>query len=178
MAPLLIPIGTALGASAGTAALTGALAVGTGVAVAGGLQQGRAAEAQAKSQQNIANFGAELKKREAEAERQRRIFNQKRIAREGAEASSALAASISAEGGGASPAGTEILVSQKKKTELDVLLEGFEGASKAKALEQEAQLLALGGKSAMKHGKNLKRASYFGAGSTLLTGFGEAGLFD
>lgn len=141
----------------------GALAVplilaGTGVAVAGQIQAGRAAAAQAKAQaviagaqteaqiaqarslQNIASYNALVMEHEAEATRQRARFTQKRLAERGARVKSALVADIAAAGGLGSPVAADLAAEQAAELELENLLVGFEGEVLAGRAEIQAEL--------------------------------------
>ncbi len=172
-------------AAAGTAATTGFIgtagavtaggvlaATGVGVAGLGVLQQGRAAEAEAKSAKNIAAFNAQVKKREAEARRLRGKFAQKRQAKRGARVKAELTADVAAAGGLGSPVAADLAVEQAEELELENLLLGFEGEVLAKRAESQAELDRLSGRLAKQRGKATARAARIGVGTTLLTGFG------
>ncbi len=131
---------------------------GTGIAVAGQIQAGRAAVAQtqaqaavagarteaeiaqARSLQNIANYNALVMEREAEATRQRARFGQKRQAERGARVKSALVADIAAAGGLGSPVAADLAAEQAAELELENLLVGFEGEVLAGRAETQAEL--------------------------------------
>ena len=138
---------------------------GTGLGVAGQLQQGIAAEAEAKSAQNIANYNAAVMEQQAKAERAKGAFLQVRQAERGERVMSAAQAR-----------GASLLVEAEQATELELenLLIGYESEVSAGRAESQATLDRLQGKLYRQKGKNLRTASYFGAGSTLLTGFGTA----
>ena len=135
------------------------------------LSGAEAARAEAKSRQNIANFKAELKKREAEAERAKARFAQKRQAKRGARVKASLTADIAAAGGLGSPVAADLAVEQAVELELENLLIGFESEARAKAREEESKLLAIGGKFEKQKGKNLATARNVEFGTKLLTGF-------
>ncbi len=183
---------------AGGAVTVGGLATtaGIGLGVAGTLQAGRASAAQvgaqtqaqvvqARSLQNIASFNALVMRREAEAIKQRALFEQKRQAERGARVKSALVARIAAAGGLGSPVAADLAAEQAAELELENLLVGFEGEILAGRAETQAELDRLQarifGRRAEEVGRvgritarNLRTASFLGAGKTLLTGFGSA----
>ena len=150
--------------------------VGTGVAAYGQYQQGQAAEKEAKSAQNMANYNAKVEEQKAEAIRKRAAFDQKRQAKQASEARSSLIARLGTSGGLGSPVAGDLVAEQESELELENLLIGYQGEVGAKKAESQATLDRLQGSLASKKGKNLRTASYYGAGSSLLTGFGTAGL--
>ena len=182
MAPLAIPIVSAVGgmsqvqAAFWLAANVGTVATvaGTGIAAAGAIQAGRVAEAQAKSAQNIANYNALVQEREAEALRQKAGFEQKRQAKRAARVKSTLTAALGAAGGLGSPVAADLAAEQAAELELENLLIGFGGEVGAGRAETQAELDRLQGKISRQRGKAARKASYFRAGGTLLTGFGTA----
>lgn len=176
MAPILIPIGTAMGASAGSAAAVGAITVGTGIGAMGMYQQGQVAAQQAKSAQNMANYNAQVQEQEARARRQKATFDQTRQAKHGARVKSALTAKLAKAGGLGSPVALDLAAEQAEELELENLLIGYEGEVGARRAESQATLDRMSGKIARKRGKAAKTASYYQAGGTLLTGFGAAGM--
>ena len=186
MAPILPAVGATLAGTATTAQVaTTVAAVGTGMAAYGQYQQNQAAEAQIKSQENIANFNAKVAEQQAEAERQRVTgFASKRQAKKAAEIRSSLTAKLG-EGLG-SPVAGDLAAEQASELELENLLIGFEGEVKARRHENQAQLDILQGKLAKQKGKSAARGAkvQFGvqlagmaAGETsFLKGFGTRTL--
>ncbi|HEC64582.1 MAG TPA: hypothetical protein ENI23_04760 [bacterium] len=108
-----------------------------------------------KSAQNIANFNAEVAKQEAEAIRKRAAFAQKRQAKRGVAAKSALIAKLGE--GLASPVAADLIAEQAAETELENLLIGFEGEVKARRSESQAELDILQGRLAKQRGKSAAR---------------------
>ncbi len=151
------------------------LLIGTGLGVAGQLQQGAAAAAEAKSAQNIANYNAAVMEQQAEAERKAGAFKQIRQAKRGERVMSSLQAGLGMAGG--LGAGTSLLLESEQAAELELenLLIGYESEVSAGRAESQAVLDRLQGKLYRQKGKSLRTASYFGAGATLLTGLGAAG---
>lgn len=148
---------------------------GTVVSALGQLQAGAAAEAEMQSAQNIANFNAAVMDREAEARRQKATFEQQQQAKRAARVKSALTAGIAAAGGLGSPVAADLAAEQAAELELENLLIGYEGEVGAQQALSQAELDRLQGRLFRQKGKTLRQASYFRAGSTLLTGFGTVG---
>ncbi len=152
----------------------GLAVIGAGVEAAGQIQAGRAAETEAKSAQNLAEFNARVQEREATARRQKAAFEQRRQAKRGERVKSALTASVAAAGGLGSPVAADLAAEQAAELELENLLIGFEGEVGARRAESQAEIDRLQGKVARRRGKAAVTASRFKAGTTLLTGFGGA----
>ena len=152
----------------------GMMAIGAGVQAAGSIQQGRAAEAEAKSAQNMANYNAAVQEREAKATRAATDFKQMRQAKEAERVKSSMLAKMGQSG--IPGAGTNVLIQGEQAAELELenLLIGYEGELTAQRSESQAAADRLQGKIYKQKGKNLKTASYYKAGSSLLTGFGNA----
>ena len=148
--------------------------------------------AQTISLQNIANYNAAVMEREAEATRQRARFGQKRQAVRATRVKSALVSKIAAAGGLGSPVAADLAAEQAAELELENLLVGFEGEVLAGRAETQAELDRLQAriygrrvkplrqlgkittKAFRQKAKDIRTASYFGAGERLLTGFGTA----
>ena len=93
MAPMLAVVG---GGSIATGAALTAIA---GTQVVGAVQQGQAAQAEAKSKQNIANFNAQVQTQEAKAKRTAAAFASKRQAEKATRIKSSLKTQIAKSGG-------------------------------------------------------------------------------
>ena len=142
-----------------------------------------AARAEGKSRQNIADFNAAVAEQQAKAERQRAGFASKRQAKKAAAIKSALEAKLGQAGGLGSPVAADLAAEQAAELELENLLIGFEGETKARRAESQAELDRLQGKIAKQRGKARGRAANIkvgmqlatlpvgGAGGKLLTGF-------
>ena len=132
-----------------------------------------------KSAQNIANFNAEVAKQEAIGIRKRAAFAQKRQAKRGVAAKSALIAKLAT--GLTSPVAGDLIAEQAAETELENLLIGFEGEVKARRAESQAELDILQGRLAKQRGKSAGRAANIQFGTQLatlgfLSGFGQTGV--
>ena len=148
---------------------------GAGLGAAGQIQSGRAAAAEGKSAQNIANYNAAVMEQQAKTERLRGGFEQVRQAKRGERVKSSMQAALGAAGG--LGAGSSLLLESEQAAELELenLMIGYESELAAGRAESQATLDRLQGKLYRQKGRNLATASYIGAGSTLLTGLGMAG---
>lgn len=152
-----------------TAGVTSAGAIGLGVA--GQTQQGRAVRADAQSQQNIANFNAQVQKREAAAKRQAAKFASKRQAEETARRKGSLEARLAAAGGLGSPVAADLVAELASEQDLENLIIGFEGEVAATRAESQAELDIVSGKAAKQRGRAKRTGAFVKAGTTLLKGF-------
>ncbi len=142
------------------------------------LSGAKGVRAEGKSAQNISEFNAQVQKREAQAQRQQATFAQRRQARAGVEAKSALTAQLATAGGLDSPVAGDLAAEQASELELENLLIGFEGEVAARKSESQATLDRLQGRLLRQKGKSAaRRASVqFGVqGASLLVGFSGGG---
>ena len=152
-----------------------AIAAGAGTQAYGQYQQGKAAEAQGKAEQDILNYNARLKERQATAELERARTEARRFGKEG-EALLATQQVGIAKGGVLATVGTPALLLEQTAQELEadrmaILKEGFLAESFRLS---EATGLRFQGASAKARGKNIKRGARLAAAGTLLTGLGTA----
>ncbi len=152
-----------------------AIIVGGGIQAYGQYQAGKAAEAQGKAEQQIAEYNAKLKEREAAAELERSRAAAERFEREG-EALQGTQVVTLAKGGVLTTVGTPALLLEETAQELEadrmqILREGFLAQS---FRETEAGGLRFEGRAALARGRNIRRASTLQAGGTLLTTAGTA----
>jgi hypothetical protein len=157
-------------------AIIALLAAGTATAAVGQYQQGKAAEAQSESEQDILNYNARLKEEEAEDMREAARREADKFAEEGRRLMGTQKVRL-ARGNVLSAEGAPALLLEETALELDlerldILKSGFKRAGYA---ESEAAGLRFEGKSARARGKNLKRGATLAAGGTLLSGMGQAG---
>jgi len=149
------------------------LLAGTGLMAAGQIQAGRVAAAEAESADRIAAYNADIMEREAKAARAKGKFEQVRHAKRAARIKSTLQKDVLAQGA----LGSGLLEEeQEAELELEGLLIGYEAETTAQRAESQAKLDRLSGKFALQRGKAAKKASYIGAGATLLTGLGMVGM--
>ena len=112
-----------------------------------------------KSEQNIAEFNAQVAEQRAIAERAKAGFAQKRQAKRGVAIQSALEAKLGKAGGIGSPVAADLIGEQAEELELENLLLGFEGEVLAQQSESQAELDRLQGKLARQRGKSAARAA-------------------
>ena len=102
---------------------------GAGLMAAGELQEGEAAEAEGKSAQNMANYNAQVQKREAEAARQKSRFDQRRQTEQGSRIESSQTTSLAKANTLGSPVAEDLSAEQASEFELEnllIVLEGFQ----------------------------------------------------
>lgn len=158
--------------------VTLAIVAGAGLQAAGMVQQGIAAKEQAETEQEIMDYNASLKEREAQAE----LARSREEARQFEEAGKGLLAEQRvgfAKGGVLTTTGTPAIVFEDTLAELEadrmrILEEGFLAESFRKS---EAEGLRYQGRAAISRGRNLRTASFIGAGGSILTGLGTAGSY-
>jgi hypothetical protein len=149
---------------------------GTAMSAAGSIQGGMAAEAEGKSQQNMANYNAALQEREAKSIEARTALQQKQQAEAADRAQSTMRAGLGASGA-VTTAGSPLLIQaeQASQAEMENLMIGYQGSEEALAARSQGKLDIMSGKIARQKGSAAKTAGFMNAGSTLLTGFGSAG---
>jgi len=147
--------------------------IGGGLQAMGSMQQGRAAQQEASSMRAMAEYNAAVQRRQAEAERQKARFEQKRQAQAGKRTMAALEARIAKAGGTGSPVAADLAAEQAAELELENLLIGYEGETRAQRSESQAAIDTMQAGIYKKRGKNYRRAGMIGAGTSLLTGFGQ-----
>ena len=133
--------------------------------------------AEGKSAQNIANFNAAVALQEAEAQRAKAGFAQKRQAKRGVQIKSALIAKLGAAGGIGSLVAGDLAAEQAAELELENLLIGFEGEILAGRAESQAELDILQGKIAKQRSKTAARAANIKFGTEIATLAAAGGLF-
>jgi len=150
------------------------LMIGMGTQAAGQIQAGRVAASEAESAKRVHAYNAAVMESEAKAIRDKGKFEQVRWAKHAARVRSALRMKIAGQGA----IGSGLLEEeQAAELELEGLLIGFETETKAQRAESQAELDRISGQLATRRGKAARKAGYIGAGATLLTGLGAAGLY-
>ena len=152
-----------------------AILAGGGMQAYGQYQQGKAAEAQGKAEQQIAEYNAKLKERQGAAELERARAQATQFEKEGEVLKGEQIVGF-AKGGVLTTEGTPALLLEETAAELEadrmaILREGFLGRS---FREGEAEGLRFEGRAAKARGQNLAAASKYQAVGTLLTTFGSA----
>lgn len=158
-------------------AIIALLAAGTAVTTYGMIQQGRAAEAQGQTEQDILNYNAAQKIKEAEEIRAAAQEEARKFAKKGRRLRGAQRVAI-ARAGVLSTVGTPALLLEETAQELEadrfaILEQGF---LRGEFVESEAFGLRFQGVAARARGKAAKRGSQLAAAGTLLTGVGTIGL--
>ena len=125
--------------------------------------------AQGQSEQNIAEFNAQVAEEQAIAERAKAAFAQKRQAKRGVAIQSALEARLGKAGGIGSPVAADLIGEQAEELELENLLLGFEGEVLAQQSESQAELDRLQGRLSRQRGKSAARAAHVQFGIQLAT---------
>ena len=159
----------AIGANLGT----GLLLAGTALAVGGQIQQGRAAEREAKNAAAISEFNAQQKLQEGKAQQQRSKREAEIQQRQGAELQASQRAAFGKAGvtGRGSP--LTVQVDTAKQLELDRLTILREGSEALRRSESAAAGERLQASSFRQQGRAARRGSLLAAGGTALTGFGK-----
>ena len=157
--------------------VVGGLVAGSAIGAYGAISQGQAAKAQSKSEQDILNYNAAQKIKEAEEMQIAASEEASKFAKDARRFKGTQRVAIAREGVLASE-GTPALLLEETAQELEadriaILKQGF---LRSEFAESEAFGLRFQGKSAIARGKNLQTGSYLQAGGTLLTGLGSAGL--
>ena len=143
---------------------------GTAMQAIGQYNQGRALKDQAEAEQDILNFNADIKDREAKAQLERSRAEALRFEREGEQLQGRQQVAL-AKGGVLSSTGTPALLMETTADTLDqdrmsILREGFLAQA---TKEQEAEGLRFQGRAARSRGRNMKTASDLSIGTSLLT---------
>jgi hypothetical protein len=117
-----------------------------------------------ESAQNIANFNADVAEANAKATRIRSNFDSIQQAKDAQRIKGQTAAAIGSAGGTGTPVALDITGEQASELELENLLIGFEGETRAGQLEQQAILDRLQGKAAKQASKSAARRANIGFG--------------
>lgn len=150
------------------------MGVGIGMQALGMFQQGQAAAAEARAQQQVAQYNAKVAEREAQAIEQKTAFEQQRQAEEAARIEGSLRANLGASGAVPSE-GTPLMLQSKQaaESELDNLMIGYEGQIGAGRARSQSRLDKMQAGIYSQKASNARTAGMIGAGTTLLTGFGK-----
>ena len=145
---------------------------GTAMQVVGQFQQGQALKDQAETEQDILNYNASIKDREAKAAEERGRAEALKFQREGQELQGRQNVAL-AKGGVLTSSGSPALLMEDTANNLEIdrqsiLREAFLNRS---TLEQQAEGLRYEGRAARARGRNLKTASDIKTATTLLGGF-------
>jgi hypothetical protein len=158
-------------------ALVGVAAAGVGLQGIGMMASGQAASAEAKSQQAIANYNAAVAEQTAKSIENQTLYKQQLEAENAVRVASSMRAAIGASG--ASPSeGTPLMVMAKQaaQSELDQLMTGYQGQIGMGQARSQGTIDRMLGDVYGQKAKNSMMAGMIGAGSTLLTGWGDLGM--
>ena len=163
-------------ASFATKVIVGTTIAGAVAGTIGVIQQGRAAEAQSKSEQDILNFNAAQKIKEAEEIRDAAQEKARKFGREAKAFRGTQRVAIAR--GGVLATGTPALLLEETAQELEadrlaILEQGF---LRGEFAESQAFAARFAGTSARARGRNIRRGTLLTAGATALSGIGAAGL--
>jgi len=147
---------------------------GTGVQAFGMYQQGQAAKAQGKAEQDIANYNAQVAEQQAEEERRAAAFQAQKHEREG-EALQARQKALYAKGG-VSLQGSplSVLADSAYELEMDRLMILRDGRIKEGQMRSRAATSRMQGSAAAQRGRNQYYGSMLSAGGTILSGTSNA----
>ena len=156
---------------------------GTGMQAMSAYRQGQYASMQAKQQANISDYNSRVADANAEAIKQKSIFDQVRSLKAGERKAGELTARLGSSGAVVSEgAPADILGEQRAENALDVALIGYEGQIGAAKQRNAAQMYRNEAVNYKASAKNYERAGKIAAWSTglgglgnyyLLTGFGS-----
>ncbi len=142
----------------------------TAMTAVGAIQQGKAAEAQAKAQDQANQYNARVKEIQAGVEREaagRREEQQRRQARQ---VLGQQRAGLAQAGIGMMGSALDIAEESATAAELDALTIRYEGEMAAKGLLYDAEAEKFEGRANLAAGANAKKASYLKTGSAILSG--------
>ena len=158
----------------------GLMMAGLAISAAGAAQQAAAAKAAAKSQQNQANYNAQVQENEAKAKEQAAAFEAKRAAKTNVRERSTLKTRLAKAGGLGSPVADDLSGFQESEQELDQLLIGFDGETAATRARNQGTMDRASGRAARARGRSKATGAYVSgagtfatsdSGQTLLRGF-------
>ena len=155
------------------------MVIGTGLSALSKYRQGQYAAMQAKAQARISDYNAQVAEANAEAIKQKSVFDQLRALRRGERITGRLRARLGASGAVVSEgAPADVLAEQGYENALDVALIGYEGMVKAAREKSTAGLYRYEAANYRTQARNARQAGTFGAATTLLTGFGSMAAQD
>lgn len=153
-----------------------ALGVGTGLQVAGQIQQGKIAEAQGKLDKQIAARNQQALNRQGAAERDAAEIESKRIARQEKIVKAAQRAAIGKSGVGLAGSTISALADTAFQFSVDRNLALRGGLLRSRELTERGNIIFAGGQFASTVGKATKRASFISAGGSVLQTAGTLGV--
>lgn len=158
-----------------TVALVAVLAA-AGATAYSQVEAGKAADANAKQQEKWHQYNAMISERDAKTA-EKKASLEARAANNQAKAINAKNIAALAENGSFGGSALDMLAYTAGQLETDVQSVFAAGQTAADKFKSAAAIERIKGQNALIRGKNLKKASYFNAGTTILTGLGSAGLY-
>jgi hypothetical protein len=151
--------------------------VGTGVAAIGAFEQGQAASDAAKGQQAIALYNQKVADQQATAQGQAAAVQQERAAEAADRLKGQQRAALGASGAVPSE-GTPLMIQaqQAAQSDLDQLMMGYNADIQQQQTRSQAGMYGLQAGIYGQQASNAGMAGMIGAGSTLLTGFGNTAM--
>ena len=150
------------------------MVAGTGMQAMSAYRQGQYQSMQAKAQAGMSNYNAQVAETNAEAIKQKSIFDQIRSLKRGSRIQSAIRAKQGASGAVLSEgAPSDVLAEQAAENALDVALIGYEGQVGAAKQKSAASMYRAEASNYMAAAKNYERAGKTAAWTTGLTGLGN-----
>jgi len=158
-----------------TAIVIGAIVAGTAISAYSAYQQGQQAADAAKQQAAWNQYNAQVAQREAEAERQAMAFEAQQQKRQGKMLLARQRALIGVSG--VTMEGSPLLVAEDTAAQLALENANIRmtGHRRAAAYESQSILDLSKASAASKSASGYKKAGMYGAGSSLLSGIGQAG---
>ena len=157
------------------------MAMGTGMKALSTYRQGQYASMQAKAQAQISGYNMQVAEANAEAIKQKSIFDQLRALKRGRRIMGTLRAKQGVSGAMMTEgAPADVLAEQAFENALDVALIGHEGLVGAARQRAAARMYGAEAGTYLRRAKYMRQAGKVGAATTLLTGFGtmsEKGMF-
>lgn len=139
---------------------------------ASAIQQGRIADAEGRAQAKLAERNAQIAEQDAVAREQKAQFDSLRQSVAAGVVMGRLTARLGASGARLDVgAPIRVLSEQMEELELDNLLIGFEGQVDAARFREQAVISRFKGSLAKTRGKSARDASFFKAGTSLLSDF-------
>jgi len=168
-------IGTA-GAVTAAGAATGAALVGGAISAISTIEQGRAAKAQGKAEEKIAEFNADQQRKEAKSRMQAAELKEERVSRQEKITKAEQRVAFAKSGISITESSSlNVLIDTAEQFAQDRALTLREGVVGASTLKQQASLTLAGGKLAADIGSRKQTASMLQAGGTILTTAAMAG---
>ena len=153
------------------------IAASTAMTAASAIQQGEAAAAQGRSQQNAQKYNAVVKEQNATLARQQAGAREEQQRRQSRQLLGQQSAALAQAGIGLGGSALDIEEQSMVRAELDALTISYEGGLQATGLLAGAQQDLYMGRAAAAAGENAQSASYVSAGSAILSGAASYGYY-